>query len=59
MHDLRHQAETELIARSATLNDVRDFLRHKTLAITLRYSHLLDDRRANTPALLDQPASKG
>ena len=36
--------------------DVRDFLRHKTLAMTLRYNHLLDDRRANTAALLDQPA---
>jgi integrase len=55
-HDLRHQAATELIARGATLNDVRDFLRHKTLAMTLRYSHLLDDRRANTAALLDLPA---
>jgi len=39
----------------ATLNDVRDFLRRKTLAMTLRYAHLLDDRRANTAALLDQP----
>ncbi len=54
-HDLRHQAATDLIARGATLNDVRDFLRHKTLAMTLRYAHLLDDRRANTAALLDQP----
>lgn len=29
--------------------------RHKTLAMTLRYSHLLDDRQANTATLLDQP----
>ena len=55
-HDLRHQAATDLIARGATLNDVRDFSRHRTLAMTLRYAHLLDDRRANTAALLDQPA---
>src|SRR5439155_26106865 len=55
-HDLRHQAATDLLARGATLNDVRDFLRHKTLAMTLRYAHLLDDRRANTAALLAQPA---
>jgi len=52
-------AATELIARGATLNDVRDFLRHKTLAMTLRYAHLLDDRRANTAALLDQSAPTG
>jgi len=58
-HDLRHQAATELIARGATLNDVRDFLRHKTLAMTLRYAHLLDDRRADTAALLDLPAPGG
>jgi len=45
-----------LLDRGATLNDVRDFLRHKTMAMTLRYGHLLKDRRASTAALLDQPA---
>ncbi|HYS04942.1 MAG TPA: site-specific integrase [Candidatus Dormibacteraeota bacterium] len=58
-HDLRHQAATELLDRGATLNDVRDFLRHKTLAMTLRYGHLLKGRRASTAALLDQPAPEG
>jgi len=58
-HDLRHQAATDLIARDATFDDVRDFLRHKTLAMTLRYRHLLDDRRANTAVLLDPPAPEG
>jgi len=55
-HSLGHQAATELLDRGATLNDVRDFLRHKTMSMTLRYGHLLKGRRASTAALLDQPA---
>jgi integrase len=52
-HDLRHQAATDLLTRGANLNDVRDFLRHKTSAMTLRYAHLVEDRREQTARLLD------
>jgi integrase len=55
-HDLRHQAATDLLERGANLNDVRDFLRHKTAAMTLRYAHLVEHRRAETARLLDAPA---
>lgn len=53
-HDLRHQAATDLLTLGATLNDVRDFLRHKSLVMTLRYGHLVEDRRKDTACLLDQ-----
>ncbi|MGH9867922.1 MAG: tyrosine-type recombinase/integrase [Candidatus Polarisedimenticolia bacterium] len=53
-HDLRHQAATDLLTLGATLNDVRDFLRHKSAAMTLRYAHLVEDRRKSTACLLDQ-----
>lgn len=52
-HDLRHQAATDLLTLGAGLNDVRDFLRHKTTAMTLRYAHLVKDRRTRTARLLD------
>jgi integrase len=52
-HDLRHQAATELLARGADLNDVRDFLRHKNMNMTLRYAHLVKGRRTQTAHLLD------
>jgi integrase len=52
-HDLRHQAATDLLSLGATLNDVRDFLRHKSVQMTLRYAHLVRDRRVKTAALLD------
>jgi len=38
----------------AGLNDVRDFLRHKSMAMTLRYAHLVENRRKDTARLLDQ-----
>ncbi len=57
-HDLRHQAATDLLTAGATLNDVRDFLRHRTPAMTLRYAHLVEDRRRATAQLLDAPLPK-
>ncbi len=52
-HDLRHQAATDLLTLGANLNDVRDFLRHKTATMTLRYAHLVGERRERTACLLD------
>jgi len=53
-HDLRHQAATDLLTLGAGLNDVRDFLRHKSMVMTLRYAHLVEGRRKSTARLLDQ-----
>jgi len=55
-HDLRHQAATDLLTAGRTLNDVRDFLRHRTPAMTLRYAHLVESRREETAYALDQAA---
>lgn len=52
-HDLRHQAATDLLTLGADLNDVRDFLRHKSMTMTLRYAHLVKARRSRTAHLLD------
>jgi integrase len=52
-HDLRHQAATDLLTLGADLNDVRDFLRHRSTAMTLRYAHLVKARRTRTARLLD------
>ncbi len=57
-HDLRHQAATDLLTLGADLNDVRDFLRHKTMNMTLRYAHLVRARRSRTANLLDSLASQ-
>ena len=52
-HDLRHQAATDLLTMGAGLNDARDFLRHKSATMTLRYAHLIEERRTWTARLLD------
>ena len=57
-HDLRHQAATDLLTLGADLNDVRDFLRHKSMTMTLRYAHLVRARRKATAGLLDRLATK-
>jgi integrase len=57
-HDLRHQAATDLLTLGAGLNDVRDFLRHKSMTMTLRYAHLIRERRKATAGLLDRLSTK-
>ena len=57
-HDLRHQAATDLLTLGAGLNDVRDFLRHKSMVMTLRYAHLVRERRQATAGLLDRLSTK-
>jgi integrase len=52
-HDLRHQAATDLLTEGAELNDVRAYLRHGSMAMTLRYAHLVKARRTQTAKLLD------
>ena len=57
-HDLRHQAATDLLTLGADLNDVRDFLRHTNMTMTLRYAHLVRERRKATAGLLDRLSTK-
>ncbi len=58
-HDLRHQAATDLLTLGAGINDVRDFLRHKSMSMTLRYAHLIGERQEQTARLLDSLGGAG
>jgi len=43
MHDLRHTAASYMIMNGIDLRTVADILGHKTISMTMRYTHLLDD----------------
>ena len=43
MHDLRHTAASYMIMNGVDLRTVADILGHKTISMTMRYTHLLDD----------------
>jgi len=47
-HDLRHTAASYLAMSGAGLRDIGDILGHKSLSMTLKYSHLTDDHKRKT-----------
>jgi site-specific recombinase XerD len=53
-HDLRHTFASRLVMRGADLRSVQELMGHKTITMTLRYSHLSTAHRLAVVRLLDE-----
>jgi integrase len=52
-HDLRHTFASWAVQRGASLQEVKDLLGHRSLAMTLRYGHLAPEHLRTAVARLD------
>jgi len=55
-HDLRRTFASRLIMKGADLRTVQELMRHNTLAMTARYTHLLDSHKRAAIEKLDEMA---
>ncbi len=52
-HDLRHTFASHLVMAGVDLLTVKELLGHKTIEMTLRYSHLSGEHKAKAVQVLD------
>ena len=53
-HDLRHTAASYLAMSGAGLREIGDILGHKSISMTMRYSHLTEDHKHRTVSRMVQ-----
>lgn len=51
-HDLRHSFASQILLRGGSLKDIQELLGHKSMEMTLRYSHLTTDHKRKAVNLL-------
>lgn len=56
-HDLRHTFASQVLLSGGTLKDVQELLGHKTMTMTLRYSHLTQEHKRQAVNLLGKLAA--
>lgn len=58
-HDLRHTYASLLADAGAEMADIRDLLRHTSIASTNRYTHLLDERKKAISEAMHKRVERG
>ncbi len=53
-HDLRHTFASQLAMNSVDLNTIRELLGHKSMVMTIRYSHLSQQHKQQAVDILDR-----
>ena len=53
-HDLRHSFASNLVMKGVSLKAVAELLGHKTIKMTMRYSHLSEEYVKSAVELLDE-----